>query len=383
MISDHNKALRLIEAVIESQNAFSAIWLATKLNISLWVAQQSIDTYARSNEVEKKIIVSGFCNDTGYLNFSLINEKHSHSMQLQDINFHTYSIGKDGIRDMNQIVQTSDDKLVYDCLNAENGLPFLNSLGGIKLRNLEVRNVGDRVLNDPITDLTAVRDEAVQHIDAVFAAKPTAARKAKSSIDVTNFFSKADSSKKLGEAASDTTAVDSSARANSIVEPADPDTKTHSKQVEDGEEAEWEEPEEVPVKKGKTVAKREHKLAKRPEPKPSRPRLDSKKQEQEQQQEQGGQLPEEQRGQDGDGEEEGREISSSPPPAKQQRIRKRKEVLHGAMDDFMAEKDPDLAEQGGSAAAPSEKQPKSKKRRLVEKVSEHSFLPTPSRWLQL
>eukprot|EP01036_Dinobryon_divergens_P028689 gene28689-37677_t len=272
---------------------------------------------------------------------------------------------------MNQIVQTSDDKLVYECLNAENGLPFLNSLGGIKLRNLEVRNVGDRVLNDPIADLTAVQGEVVRHIDAVFAAKPTAARKAKSSIDVTNFFSKADSLKKLGEAASDTTAVECSARENSIVELSDPATKTDSKQVDDGEEAEWEEPEEVPVKKGKTAAKREHKLTKPPEPKSSRPRLDSKKEEQ------GGQLPVEQRDQDGEeqeqeqeqgqGQGQGRDISSSPPPAKQQRIKKRKEVLHGAMDDFMNEKDPDLVEQG-AAAAPSEKQPKSKKRRLVEKM---------------
>ena len=85
-----------------------------------------------------------------------------------------------------------------------------------------------------------------------------------------------------------------------------------------------------------------------------------------------GQQEKEQAGQgqgQGQGEEQQeqeQEVSRSPAPPQQRR--KRKEVLHGAMDDFMAEKEPPRGD-GASIVAPSNRPPRGKRRRLVEKVS--------------
>ena len=376
-MTDTTAAISFIEAILESQYAHSALWLATKLNTSVSVAQNSMDAYARlNNKVDKKIIVSGFCKDTGNLNVSLMNGTDLHSIQLQDIIVHTYSIGKYGLRNMNQIVQNSDEKLLHDCLNSEVGLPYLNSVGGIKLRNLEVRNVGERVFSHPSPAMVAVQDEAAKHIDAVFVSKPTAVRKAKSSIDVTNFFSRADSLKQPEEGVSPP-ATDIAGSAQPVAEKEkekgkekEKEKKKERKHSDDGDEEEWEGEEEKPAKKGKAGADRH--ASKPTAAKPAPPRPDCRKEEQSKRENLQGQQEKEQAGQgegEGQGEEQQaqeQEVSRSPAPAQQRR--KRKEVLHGAMDDFMAEKEPPRGD-GATIVAPSDRPPRGKRRRLVEKVS--------------
>ena len=293
---------------------------------------------------------------------------------------------------MNQIVQNSDEKLLHDCLNSEVGLPYLNSVGGIKLRNLEVRNVGERVFSHPAPAMAAVQDEAAKHIDAVFVSKPTAVRKAKSSIDVTNFFSRADSLKQPEEGVSPP-GTDIAGSAQPVAEKEkekgkekgkekkkgeenekekDKEKKKERKHSDDGDEEEWEGEEEKPAKKGKAGADRH--ASKPSAAKPAPPRPDCSKEEQSKRENPQGQQEKEQAGQ-GQGEGEGQgeeqqeqeqEVSRSPAPPQQRR--KRKEVLHGAMDDFMAEKEPPRGD-GASIVAPSNRPPRGKRRRLVEKVS--------------
>lgn len=355
MASATKDASTLIYSTIESHDALSANFLALKLNVSIDSSRSLLDKYASEGKVRKEVVVSGIEKDTGSLCFSIEDIDNVNSLSLQDVTVETYCIGKIGMTNALQAAQLSEDKLVHHLLTAGDGALFNDSFGGIKLRNLEVKPNGERVSTAPsnrYSDEVELAEEAAKHIAKTFPTKQTIVPKSKSSIEATNFFAKSESNDPKTKSSNEKVENIHSSSKPPPPLPAATNTQMekskHAPTVasENDDEAEWED--EQPKKKKLQTEMKNQNQSKIDHSALAETPVDNNTIQKDVEEEE-----------DDEEEEEGNAEVQQP---KKRKARKRKEVLHGAMDDFIADKE------DGDNGTMDTQVGKKKKTKLVEKV---------------
>jgi hypothetical protein len=205
-----------IDEYLEVENCFSIRWIANSLQITLPVAQQVVEDYkAKNKQVHLSYLVSGL-DLLGARLFVVSTEEQlsATKSKFSIVNSTTiYSVQKDNTNNYNLAVANSDFDQAADLLMMKhpNCVDFLhNTLGRIKLSNLEIKPIGDRIVSAQASGAviegpalsssgsgasgatsTIKKESAESHISRVFANKSTAPPlKSKSSIQASSFFNK-------------------------------------------------------------------------------------------------------------------------------------------------------------------------------------------------
>lgn len=354
--------LAVVDSYLEADGAFSLHWLARDLGVSYDEVVQLVDLHQaklKKSDAAKKLFVetTSVKKECKYLQFKLTPEAEIESLSKGNAELTPYIYGKPSFYCNVQITNALDDRQLIQIFQTMTDRLPNDFKGDIVLPSLKIAGSGERTTAMAIhTDVSTIvkgsknaGESAEDHISRVFPAKSTALSKQQSSIQPSTFFKKEapakakDDTKNLISAkqghstsASVPSASSSSQSSSGVAVP--PQSPALAEEDDDDSEAEWEE-EGVSNKKEKKAPSTATKDARLP-------------------------IAQSPHREDRDVSENDSEVDlhKSTEPRKK-RSRKRKEVLHGAMDDYMADGGDDHDKQDSSIQAKSKK-----KKKLVEKV---------------
>eukprot|EP00597_Dinobryon_sp_UTEXLB2267_P005298 CAMPEP_0170059964 /NCGR_PEP_ID=MMETSP0019_2-20121128/2056_1 /TAXON_ID=98059 /ORGANISM="Dinobryon sp., Strain UTEXLB2267" /LENGTH=417 /DNA_ID=CAMNT_0010265369 /DNA_START=15 /DNA_END=1268 /DNA_ORIENTATION=- len=314
----------------------------------------------------KYFVSSGVRKDNGHLCYSVSKETLKES--LNNFTSYTYGLGKPEVDDCRQLINFNEDKQFMHLLSNEHGLPFKTTLEGLKFSDIVIKDIGERAASNIYevlsNDMRILKESATEHISKVFKVSDSVpVLKSKSSIEVKSFFSEDKDSTNKSENVKPKSKV-SSKKQKSESEPTHQKTAKVTVVSKDDDDAEWDDDDEPTLKRKTSVKAVDENKSPVRDTIISPSKVDTNKST---------------TADDNDDEQKSSDNESESPQVVEttkRKPRKKKEVLHGAMDDFMTENDPE------NPSKPSNEENKRKKKKLVEKMSkdEKGYLVTEMVW---
>lgn len=284
-----------VSDVLDSQYGVSCRWLANQFQIDVSTATQILQSYKDTHtDIGASFLISGKLKKNGGLSFMVTNEEDIEStvalFTKESVSQTIYSVQKGTSINHAQLLVTLDNEQTMGLLNMEHPNShnfFTNSLGLITYKGVKVKPMGERILSSVVDNNVIVSEasKAVQSADfsssssSLKKAKPAAAKVSKASAAaVANFFGSSTSSSATSSASTSTKVkeeekideekddVDGDEEKDTVdlvdivdpVEPKDDEDakvqKVADKDLEDSDDAEWDDGSSKPSKKTKKEA---------------------------------------------------------------------------------------------------------------------------------